>query len=98
MERAEGIRTFVWLIVGATEGNEFDDFGMLHGLRYRPDDFATRRVFGNAEHVYAIFGHEPGPGNHGRERIAFINGAHAAHLRIPVGEREGAHCLLAARA
>ncbi len=32
LDKAEGVRTFVWLIVGATDGNEFDDFGMLHGL------------------------------------------------------------------
>lgn len=55
MDRAEDIRTFVWLIVGATDGNEFDDFGMLHGLRYRPDDFAPRKVFSALQNTYALF-------------------------------------------
>jgi hypothetical protein len=45
IDRAEGVRTFVWLIVGATDGNEFDDFGILRGMRYPPDDFAPRPVF-----------------------------------------------------
>src|SRR5205823_7733854 len=28
-DRAAGVRTFVWLMVGATDGNESDDFGIL---------------------------------------------------------------------
>jgi hypothetical protein len=55
MDRAEGIRTFVWLIVGATDGNEFDDFGMLHGLRLKPDDFAPRKVFPALQNTYTLF-------------------------------------------
>ncbi len=55
IDRAEGVRTFVWLIVGATDGNEFDDFGLLHGMRYRSDDFAPRRVFSAMQNTYALF-------------------------------------------
>ncbi|MBV8569533.1 MAG: hypothetical protein JO319_02880 [Acidobacteriaceae bacterium] len=55
MEWAEGIRTFVWLIVGAADGNEFDDFGMLRGLRYRSDDFEPRKAFLALQSTYALF-------------------------------------------
>jgi len=30
---AAGVRTFVWLLTAATDGNEYDDFGLIHGLR-----------------------------------------------------------------
>ena len=42
---AAGVRTFVWLLTAATDGNEFDDFGMTRGLRYLPDDFSPRPVY-----------------------------------------------------
>jgi len=37
---AAGVRTFVWLISGATDGNESDDFGMLHD----PKKFSGNRA------------------------------------------------------
>jgi hypothetical protein len=54
-DRAAGVRTFVWLIVGATDGNESDDFGMLHGLMLRPDDFTPRQVFGAFQNTATLF-------------------------------------------
>lgn len=55
IDRAEGVRTFVWLIVGATDGNELDDFGMLHGLLYRPNDFTERPVFSALQNTNTLF-------------------------------------------
>jgi hypothetical protein len=55
MDRAAGIRTFVWLIVGATDGNELDDFGMLHGLLYRPDDFTERPAYRALQNTNTLF-------------------------------------------
>jgi len=55
IDRATGVRTFVWLIVGATDGNELDDFGMLHGLLYRPNDFTARPVFSALQNTYTLF-------------------------------------------
>ncbi|HEY7211495.1 MAG TPA: hypothetical protein VH477_14565 [Bryobacteraceae bacterium] len=55
IDRAEGVRTFVWLLAGATDGNEFDDFGMLHGVRYKPDDFAPRPVYRALQNTNALF-------------------------------------------
>lgn len=54
-DRAAGVRTFVWLLVGATDGNESDDFGMLHGLMLRPEDFTPRRAFVALENTATLF-------------------------------------------
>jgi len=54
-DRAAGVRTFVWLMVGATEGNEADDFGMLYGLMLRPEDFTPRPVFAALQNTATLF-------------------------------------------
>jgi len=54
-DRAAGVRTFVWLIVGATDGNESDDFGMLHGLMLRPEDFTPRPAFAALQNTATLF-------------------------------------------
>jgi len=53
---ARGVRTFVWLLTAATDGNEYDDFGLVHGLRYLPDDFMPRPVFFTFQNTNALFG------------------------------------------
>jgi len=52
---AAGVRTFVWLLTSATEGNEYDDFGLIHGLRYLPDDLTPRPVFSALQNTNALF-------------------------------------------
>ncbi|HUE03198.1 MAG TPA: hypothetical protein VMR62_26755 [Bryobacteraceae bacterium] len=52
---ARGVRTFVWLLMAATDGNEYDDFGMIHGLRHLPDDFTPRPVFYALQNTNALF-------------------------------------------
>jgi len=42
---AAGVRTFVWLLTAGVDGNEYDDFGFIHGLRNLPDDFTPRPVY-----------------------------------------------------
>ena len=54
-DKAAGVRTFVWLIVGATDGNEADDFGMLHGVMLRPEDFTPRPVFAALQNTATLF-------------------------------------------
>jgi Glycosyl hydrolases family 39 len=54
-DRAAGVRTFPWLIVGATDGNESDDFGMLHGLMFKPNDFTPRPVFAALQNTNTLF-------------------------------------------
>jgi polysaccharide biosynthesis protein PslG len=55
IDRVAGVRTFVWLIVGATDGNESDDFGMLHGLKFQPDDFTPRPAFAALQNTNTLF-------------------------------------------
>ena len=52
---AAGVRTFVWELTPGTDGNEYDDFGMIHGLRYLPDDFTPRPVFSALAYTNALF-------------------------------------------
>jgi len=52
---AQGVRTFVWLLTAATDGNEYDDFGFIHGLRHLPDDFTPRPAFYALQNTNALF-------------------------------------------
>jgi len=52
---AAGVKTFVWLLAAGVDGNEFDDFGFLRGLRNLPDDFAPRPVFYALQNTNALF-------------------------------------------
>jgi len=52
---AAGVRTFVWLLAAGTDGNEYDDFGIIHGLRKLPDDFTPRPVFFSIQNTNALF-------------------------------------------
>ena len=49
------MRTFVWLLAAGTDGNEYDDFGIIHGLRNLPDDFTPRPVFYALQNTNALF-------------------------------------------
>ena len=52
---AAGVRTFVWLLAAGVDGNEYDDFGIIHGLRNLPDDFTPRPVFHALQNTNALF-------------------------------------------
>ena len=52
---AAGVRTFVWLLAAGVDGNEYDDFGLIHGLRNLPDDFTPRPVFHSFQNTNALF-------------------------------------------
>jgi hypothetical protein len=52
---AAGVKTFVWLLTSGTDANEYDDFGMIHGLRNLPDDFTPRPVFYALQNTNALF-------------------------------------------
>jgi len=52
---AAGVKTFVWLLAAGTDGNEFDDFGILHGLTNHDYDFAPRPVFFALQNTNALF-------------------------------------------
>jgi len=52
---AAGVKTFVWLLAAGTDGNEYDDFGMIHGLRNLSDDFTPRPVYYALQNTNALF-------------------------------------------
>jgi len=52
---AAGVKTFVWLLAAGTDGNEYDDFGILHGLTNHDYDFHPRPVFNALQNTNALF-------------------------------------------
>jgi hypothetical protein len=52
---AAGVKTFVWLLAAATDGNEYDDFGLIHGLTNHPYDWTPRPAFYALQNTSALF-------------------------------------------
>jgi hypothetical protein len=52
---AAGVRTFVWLLAAGVDGNEYDDFGFIHGKRGLNDDFTPRPVYYALQNTNALF-------------------------------------------
>src|SRR5450631_1588961 len=52
---AAGVKTFVWLLAAGTDGNEYDDFGIIHGLTNHDTDFTPRPVFAALQNTNALF-------------------------------------------
>jgi hypothetical protein len=52
---AAGVKTFVWLLAAGTDGNEYDDFGFIHGLTNHDYDFTPRPVFYAVQNTNALF-------------------------------------------
>jgi hypothetical protein len=52
---ANGVKTFVWLLAAGADGNEYDDFGFIHGLTNHDYDWKPRPVFFALQNVNALF-------------------------------------------
>jgi hypothetical protein len=52
---AAGVKTFVWLLTAGTDGNEYDDFGIIHGLTNHSTDWTPRPVFYALQNTNALF-------------------------------------------
>ena len=52
---AAGVKTFVWLLTAGTDGNEYDDFGLIHGMTFHGNDFTARPVFHALQNTNALF-------------------------------------------
>jgi len=52
---AAGVKTFVWLLTAGTDGNEYDDFGIIRGLTNHDYDFTPRPVFAALQNTNALF-------------------------------------------
>jgi hypothetical protein len=49
------VKTFVWLLTAGVDGNEYDDFGFIHGKRDLPDDFTPQPVYYAYQNTNALF-------------------------------------------
>jgi hypothetical protein len=49
------VKTFVWLLAAGTDGNEYDDFGIIHGITNHDYDFTPRPVFSALQNTNALF-------------------------------------------
>jgi hypothetical protein len=52
---AAGVKTFVWLLASGTDANEDDDFGLIHGMKFLPQDFTPRPVWATFSNTLAMF-------------------------------------------
>ena len=52
---AAGVKTFVWLLAAGADGNEYDDFGIIHGITNHDTDFTPRPVFQALQNTNALF-------------------------------------------
>jgi len=52
---AAGVKTFVWLLAAGADGNEYDDFGIIHGMTNHAIDFTPRPVFLALQNTNALF-------------------------------------------
>lgn len=52
---ASGVKTFVWLLAAGTDGNEYDDFGIIHGLTNHESDWTPRPAFYALQNTNALF-------------------------------------------
>jgi hypothetical protein len=52
---AAGVKTFVWLLAAGTDGNEYDDFGLIHGLTNHQTDWTPRPAFYALQNTNALF-------------------------------------------
>ncbi len=52
---AAGVKTFTWLLAAGSDGNEYDDFGIIHGITNHDYDFTPRPVFYALQNTNALF-------------------------------------------
>jgi hypothetical protein len=53
---AQSVRTLMWTLVPATDGNEGDTYGILHGETFDPNAFQPRPAYHAFEVTAALFG------------------------------------------
>ena len=55
LQPGAGVKTFVWLLAAGADGNEYDDFGIIHGITNHDTDFTPRPVFYALQNTNALF-------------------------------------------
>jgi len=52
---ANGIPTYIWELINDTSSSEGDEFGLIHGMMYKPADFTPRPVYFAVQNLDALF-------------------------------------------
>jgi hypothetical protein len=52
---ANGISSWIWELINDTSSSEFDNFGIIHGMLFKPSDFTPRQVLAAVQNLDAVF-------------------------------------------
>ena len=52
---ANGIASWIWELINDTSSSEGDNFGIIHGMMYKPSDFTPRIVYNDVQNLDALF-------------------------------------------
>jgi len=52
---ANGITSWLWELINDTSTSEGDNFGIIHGMMYKPADFTPRLVYTDLQNLDALF-------------------------------------------
>jgi hypothetical protein len=52
---ANGVPTYIWELINDTSTDEGDEFGLIHGMMYKPADFTPRPVYFAVQNLDALF-------------------------------------------
>jgi len=52
---ANGVTTWIWELINDTSSSEGDNFGIIHGMMFKPTDFTPRLVCADIQNLDALF-------------------------------------------
>ena len=52
---ANGVASWLWELINDTSSSEGDNFGIIHGMMYKPVDFTPRLVYADLQNLNALF-------------------------------------------
>ena len=52
---ANGVPTSIWELINDTSSSEGDNFGIIHGMMFKPSDFTPRLVYAAVQNLDALF-------------------------------------------
>jgi len=52
---ANGVASWIWELINDTSSSEGDNFGIIHGMMFKPADFTPRRVYADLQNLDALF-------------------------------------------
>ena len=52
---ANGVTSWIWELINDTSSSEGDNFGIIHGMMYKPTDFTPRLVCADIQNLDALF-------------------------------------------